>query len=100
MWIYWNLANLREMTCAVWSLGQIPASLTVHWLRGNSSYYFEQYKIRLLISKQIKNYRELLFTEAPALSLPLLPTPCRELTLQHRAVKPWVHPAVHPLEMV
>lgn len=22
------------MTCAIWSLGQIPASLTVHWLKG------------------------------------------------------------------
>lgn len=51
--------NLLEMTCAIWSLGQIPASLTVHWLKGNS-YYFEEYKISLSISKQVKNYKSFL----------------------------------------
>lgn len=51
--------NSLEMTCAIWSLGQIPASLTVHWLKGNS-YYFEQYKISLSIRKQVKNYRSFL----------------------------------------
>lgn len=76
--------------------GTNSSFVTVYWLKGNSSYYFEQYKISPSISKQ--KLQEFLFTEAPVPSLLLLPMPCTDLTLQYQAVKPCVHLTTRPLE--
>lgn len=75
MWTFWNLDNLIEMTCAIWSLGQIPASLTVHWLKGIAISVLCSLKSACQLANKLKItgvsfYRSLCSEPSPC-------TPCR-----------------------
>lgn len=76
------------MTCAIWSLGQIPASLTVHWLKEIAISLSCSLKSACQLANKLKITGVSFYR---SLCSELLPTPHVELTLQHQTIAPCVH---------